>query len=109
VTFEDELPVNDYQSSISHNNKALHTLGVIVKMSRVRCVESLFSKSVIGIDMVASDPRLIDVFAVSLESRSLQSVSGMNVRTPFSTTYPPDTLLSRTELPALLDWKSLLR
>ena len=48
-----------------------HTFGFIVKISSVRSVESLRSRSVIGIDNVEVDVRLSVVGAVSSDCRPL--------------------------------------
>jgi len=46
----------------------------MVKISSVRCVTSRRSRSEIGMERVALEPRLIDEDAVSLERRSLLSM-----------------------------------
>ena len=48
-----------------------HTFGFMVKISRVRSVESLRSRSVIGIDNVEVEVRLSVVGAVSSDRRPL--------------------------------------
>lgn len=52
----------------------LHTFGVMVKISNVRSVASLRSKSVMGIARVCVDARLRDVASDSRDERSLYNI-----------------------------------
>lgn len=68
------------------------TFGVMLNMSSVRSVESLRSRSVIGMESVWVDARLSEVASDSREERSLHdSPSGGGWR-EYHSAYPPDAL-----------------
>ena len=68
----------------------LPTLGVMVKISRVRSTARRRSRSVIGMESVCVDVRLNDVLLDSREERSLAIING--VQHTEWLTHPADTL-----------------
>lgn len=99
-----------YQQRYQKDKRDLATFDFMVKISRVRSAERRRSRSEIGIDIVAEDPRLIEVEAVSRDKRSLEINSLIfGACSSAEVTYPPETLLPRAELLPLLCAASLKR